>query len=109
MSLQAALIDRAEPPLRPIRPNVPLNLVLGAVVGLVLGLAVWGSLWLMGAAHQGREASAPTGARASGIACLRWPARILGTLWGLLFLVFVIAKHSQISLWRSRWNSLPWA
>jgi capsular polysaccharide biosynthesis protein/predicted Ser/Thr protein kinase len=31
------VVDRAEPALRPIRPNKPLNLFLGAAAGLVLG------------------------------------------------------------------------
>ena len=53
VNLGAALIDRAEPPLRPFRPNVALNLALGALGGLVLGLPVWGSLWLMGVAPRG--------------------------------------------------------
>ncbi len=36
------LIDKAVPPLRPSRPNKPLNLALGAVVGIVLGIMAGG-------------------------------------------------------------------
>ncbi len=41
------IIDRAEPALRPVRPNKPFNLFLGAVVGVLLGsiaggVAAWG-------------------------------------------------------------------
>ena len=34
------VVDRAEPPLGPVSPNLWLNLVLGAIVGLVLGVAM---------------------------------------------------------------------
>jgi uncharacterized protein involved in exopolysaccharide biosynthesis len=36
------IIDKATPPLRPSRPNKPLNLALGAVVGIVLGTMAGG-------------------------------------------------------------------
>lgn len=32
--------DTAEPGLRPVRPNIPLNIVLGVMVGLVVGLGL---------------------------------------------------------------------
>jgi polysaccharide biosynthesis transport protein len=32
--------DRAEPSLRPVRPNVPLNIALGVIVGLVMGFGL---------------------------------------------------------------------
>ena len=39
------VVDRAVPPLRPARPNKPLNIVLGmfagAVLGLLAGLGTW--------------------------------------------------------------------
>ncbi len=41
-SASIRLIDKAIPPLRPSRPNKPLNLALGAVVGLVLGIMAGG-------------------------------------------------------------------
>ncbi len=37
-----AIIDRAVPPLRPSRPNKPLNLILGALVGIFLGIMAGG-------------------------------------------------------------------
>lgn len=36
------IVDRAVPPLRPSRPNKPLNLALGAVVGIFLGTMAGG-------------------------------------------------------------------
>jgi serine/threonine protein kinase/cytochrome c-type biogenesis protein CcmH/NrfG len=32
------IIDRAVPPFRPVRPNVPLNIFIGVVAGIVLGI-----------------------------------------------------------------------
>ena len=37
------IIDRAEPALRPIRPNKPFNLFLGAVTGTLLGAMAGGA------------------------------------------------------------------
>jgi succinoglycan biosynthesis transport protein ExoP len=34
------VIDRAQPPRLPIKPNIPLNIVLGCVVGLILGVGL---------------------------------------------------------------------
>ncbi len=34
------IVDPAEPGLRPVRPNVPMNIALGVVVGLVVGLGL---------------------------------------------------------------------
>jgi len=34
------VVSLAEPSLRPVRPNIPLNIVLGAVVGLVMGVGL---------------------------------------------------------------------
>lgn len=36
--LPVVIFDRAEPSLKPVRPNKPLNISLGAVAGLVLGI-----------------------------------------------------------------------
>jgi uncharacterized protein involved in exopolysaccharide biosynthesis len=36
------IVDKARPPLRPSRPNKPLNLALGAVVGIILGTMAGG-------------------------------------------------------------------
>jgi serine/threonine protein kinase len=36
--VQVEIIDQAVPPLRPIRPNKPLNIVIGGMIGLGLGL-----------------------------------------------------------------------
>ncbi len=33
-------VDKAEPNLRPVRPNIPLNIALGVVVGLVMGVGL---------------------------------------------------------------------
>ncbi len=34
------IVDPAEPGLRPVRPNIPLNIALGVVVGLVMGVGL---------------------------------------------------------------------
>jgi capsular exopolysaccharide synthesis family protein len=34
------VVDRAEPGLRPVRPNIPLNIALGVIVGLVMGVGL---------------------------------------------------------------------
>ncbi len=34
------VLDKAEPGLRPVRPNIPLNVALGIVVGLVMGVGL---------------------------------------------------------------------
>ncbi len=41
-SMPVRIIDRAVPPLRPSRPNKPLNLILGALVGIFLGIMAGG-------------------------------------------------------------------
>jgi len=41
-SPRVEISDRAEPGLRPVRPNRPLNLALGASGGMLLGLAIGG-------------------------------------------------------------------
>lgn len=53
------ILDRAELPLRPIRPNIPLNLALGAVAGLVAGL---GLAFLVFVARRSQSGPAPMGA-----------------------------------------------
>ena len=42
---RAMLVDVADPGLKPIRPNLPLNVFLGLVVGGMLGLGTAGVLW----------------------------------------------------------------
>ena len=37
--IRVEVLDAPRPPVEPVHPNVPVNLVLGAVVGIVLGLA----------------------------------------------------------------------
>lgn len=48
-SNQVMIVESALPPLRPVRPNVPLNtilaIILGGIVGLVLALLVFGLGW----------------------------------------------------------------
>ena len=34
------VVDWAEPGIRPVRPNIPLNIALGAIVGLVMGVGL---------------------------------------------------------------------
>jgi len=34
------VVDWAEPGIRPVRPNIPLNIALGAVVGLIMGVGL---------------------------------------------------------------------
>src|SRR5262249_32314575 len=34
------IVDRAQPGLRPVRPNKPLNIALGVVIGLVVGVGL---------------------------------------------------------------------
>lgn len=34
------VVNVAEPSIRPVRPNIPLNIILGAVVGLVMGVGL---------------------------------------------------------------------
>lgn len=54
------IVDRAEPPLKPIRPNPQLNLLVGVVAGLGLGLVVGllTAIWLAARARR-----VPSGAR----------------------------------------------
>ncbi len=40
VSSMVEIIDKAEPGLRPVRPNIPLNIALGVVVGLVMGVGL---------------------------------------------------------------------
>jgi capsular polysaccharide biosynthesis protein len=42
---RAMVVDVAEPGLKPIRPNVPLNVFVGLLAGGVLGLGTAGVLW----------------------------------------------------------------
>ncbi len=41
------IIDHATPGLKPVRPNVPLNITLGAVVGMFTALAIGGAVALL--------------------------------------------------------------
>jgi uncharacterized protein involved in exopolysaccharide biosynthesis len=41
------IVDRAEPALRPVRPNVPLNLMIGTAAGVVLGVLAGGVVSLL--------------------------------------------------------------
>jgi polysaccharide biosynthesis transport protein len=34
------ITDQAEPSLRPVRPNIPVNIALGVIVGLVVGIGL---------------------------------------------------------------------
>ena len=34
------ITDPAEPSLRPVRPNIPVNIALGVIVGLVVGIGL---------------------------------------------------------------------
>ncbi|MBK27279.1 MAG: capsular biosynthesis protein [Verrucomicrobiales bacterium] len=34
------IIDKADNPIRPVRPNIPLNIALGVIVGLILGVGL---------------------------------------------------------------------
>jgi uncharacterized protein involved in exopolysaccharide biosynthesis len=48
--LRVQLVDQAQPSLRPVRPNKPLNIALGVVIGAVVGLGcgifcAWIALW----------------------------------------------------------------
>ena len=45
---QVELIERAVPPVRPARPNRPLNLFIGVVLGIILGFGAFAAmlLWL---------------------------------------------------------------
>jgi uncharacterized protein involved in exopolysaccharide biosynthesis len=41
------IVDRAVPPMRPARPNKPLNIVLGMVIGALLGLFAGAAAWII--------------------------------------------------------------
>jgi serine/threonine protein kinase len=41
------IVDRATPPLRPARPNKPLNIAIGMLVGAILGLFAGLATWLI--------------------------------------------------------------
>ncbi len=55
----ARIIDRAVPPLRPSRPNKPLNLALGAMVGILLGIMAGGVGAKLAVGFDGQRAAAP--------------------------------------------------
>jgi succinoglycan biosynthesis transport protein ExoP len=39
-SMMVTILDQAEPNLRPVRPNKPLNIALGIIIGLVVGVGL---------------------------------------------------------------------
>jgi polysaccharide biosynthesis transport protein len=39
-STMAEIVDRAQPGMRPVRPNKPLNIALGIIIGLVVGVGL---------------------------------------------------------------------
>lgn len=56
------LLDKASPPIRPVRPNKPLNITLGVVIGLVLGSGCAGfAVWLALVFQRRRRAEIPHG------------------------------------------------
>ena len=60
---QVTILQTAQPPTRPIRPNRPLNLFIGSIISVVLGLvaAVATGLWLyLRARNQRPPGSSPT-------------------------------------------------
>jgi capsular polysaccharide biosynthesis protein len=66
-ALPAQLVDPAEPSLRPVRPNVFLNLFVGSLasvgVGLLLGLLAGGMRFLKPLSHHNRGNDTPSAAR----------------------------------------------
>lgn len=46
-SHRGSLIDLADPGLKPVRPNIPLNVFLGLAAGGVVGMGAAGVLWLI--------------------------------------------------------------
>ena len=62
-TVSAQLIDRAQPGLRPVRPNKPLNIILGMILGLLLGAGAGGIAAALIAQHraQRQHAVAPVG------------------------------------------------
>lgn len=56
---RARIVDRAAPPLRPARPNKPLNLALGVGTGLAFGVVCgWFCFWVSGRRRK-HSSSAP--------------------------------------------------
>ena len=96
------IVDRAVTPVRPQRPNVPLNLLLGVVLGVGNGMLA-GAFTLLGIFVWRRsrptlaEPPAP-GARKketpgqTGVKAARWTARILGTLLLAFYGVFILGE-----------------
>ena len=62
-SMVTEIIDRAQPGIRPVRPNKPMNLFIGASAGIILALVVGGAAaWLV--SLFGRKSKGPPPAAA---------------------------------------------
>jgi hypothetical protein len=62
-SMLTEIIDRAQPGIRPVRPNKPMNLFIGASAGIILALVVGGAAaWLV--SLFGRKSKGPPPAAA---------------------------------------------
>jgi uncharacterized protein involved in exopolysaccharide biosynthesis len=51
----ARMLEQAVPPVKPVRPNKPLNLALGAVVGIFLGVLAGGVGAKLAVGFDGRD------------------------------------------------------
>jgi serine/threonine protein kinase len=98
---KASLIERATPPRRYARPNAPLNLAFAAALGLVLGIVFGAGVLLVAALRPAAFESAPppkptstASVQPRSATIARWSARILGTLWVLIFLAFLMGEGS---------------
>lgn len=85
---RAAIVDRALSSSTPIRPNVPLNLVLGAAAGVALGFLTFGVLAMIAFARRGKGAE--VSAQPANAPIWKRPAAVLTTagLVGLAALWF---------------------
>ncbi|MBI5388289.1 MAG: protein kinase [Verrucomicrobia bacterium] len=96
-NFQAELMDRAEPPLRHIKPNVALNLVGGTLLGLVLGCLVggWMHWWAARTSSRTTDQSLPPPAAApasKAVQVCRWTARVFSVLLLAFYGFFVLAE-----------------
>ena len=56
---QVEIIERANPGVRPVRPNKPLNIALGIVIGGIAGFVVAGGVVMLGIAYRKPRSATP--------------------------------------------------
>ena len=94
---QVSIIDTAQPPLRPARPNKPLIVVTGIMVGLFLGVVAFG-LQLIWACFRGRTLRSAAGEKSKPDHFWRWFAVAVFAFISIPAVIAIIGLLAAIAI-----------